>query len=325
MIIKKNIVDDYYKYIEDKYCSKTLDELLGKKYVIKDEFGAGDFFRIKIEDGLEISGLNISKMEMDFDNRLNYEEILEVGYCYSGYIKILSLPDHKEYTFKKGDIFIYRTLNRLDYFKFKYKNCKTISIHINFNIIKNAINSIWEDKLITDWQENINNIFNGNILIIEKASYDLRKIAQEIDAITNHNVMGYMKIKLKTIEFLDTFLEEKSKENLKKLKNNEVEMITKAKEIINENIENAPSVKELASKLNMSVYKLQKWFKELTGDTVYEYIKKVKIEKAKYLLKNTNMSILEITNEIGYENPSKFANVFKRYNNITPLKYRKSK
>ncbi|TCO73123.1 helix-turn-helix domain-containing protein [Marinisporobacter balticus] len=325
MKIKKNIMDDYYKYIEDKYCYKTLDELLGKKYVIKDQLGEGNFFRIKIEDGLEISGFNILKMEMDFDNRASDDDILEVGYCYSGDTKILSLPDYKEYRFKEGDLFIYKTLNKLDYFKFKYINCKAISIHMNFNIIKNAINSIREDQLITDWQKNIKSIFNENILIIEKASYDLRKIAQQIDAISSDNMIGYMKLKLKTIEFLATFLEEKAKGNFKHIKNKEVQRITKAKEIIDENIENTPSVKELAVKLNTSVYKLQKGFKDITGDTVYAYIKKVKIEKAKYLLKNTDMSILEITNEIGYENPSKFSNLFKRYNDITPLKYRKSK
>jgi AraC-like DNA-binding protein len=323
--MKKNIIDDYYKYVEDKYCSKTSDELLGKKYFIKDQFGQGTFFRIKIEEGLEVSGFDISKMDMDIDNRMTHEDILEVGYCYRGDTKILSLPDRKEYTFKKGDICIYRTLNKLEYFKLKHRNCKTISIHIDFNVIKNAIHSIGEDQLIIEWQKNINSIFNGNTLIIEKASYDLRKIAQEIDSISNDNMMGYMKLKLKTIELLATFLEEKSKESLKNIKNKDIEKITQAKEIINENIENTPAVKDLATQLNISVYKLQKGFKDLTGDTVYEYIKKVKIEKAKYLLKNTNLSILEIANEIGYENPSKFSNMFKRYNETTPLKYRKSK
>ncbi|CDI48974.1 transcriptional regulatory protein [Clostridium tetani 12124569] len=68
---------------------------------------------------------------------------------------------------------------------------------------------------------------------------------------------------------------------------------------------------------------MQEEFKNVIGCTVYEYIKKVRMEKAKYLLKSTNMSVLEIANEIGYENPSKFANAFKEYNNVTPLKYRK--
>lgn len=57
--------------------------------------------------------------------------------------------------------------------------------------------------------------------------------------------------------------------------------------------------------------------------TVYEYIKRCKIDRAKYLLKNSDMYIIEIDNEVGYENLSKFTALFKIYNNMTPLKYRK--
>lgn len=80
MKIKGDILDRYFKYIEKKYCYKTLDELLGKKYVIRKQFGKGSFTRMKIEDGLEISNLEIDKMNMDFDNK-GYDDILEVGYC----------------------------------------------------------------------------------------------------------------------------------------------------------------------------------------------------------------------------------------------------
>lgn len=262
---------------------------------------------------------------MNFDNREFGDNILEVGYCYSGWTEILSLPDNKKYLLKAGDVFIYKTFNKVDYFKFKHKNCKTMSIHMDFYNIKNTVNPIWEDRLILEWEQNINKIFKDNILIIEKASYDLRKIAKYIDKISTDNVMGYMKLKLKTIEFLAIFLEEKSNAEFKNIKRGYQEKINRAKEIINKNVERTPTVKELASKLDITIYKLQKGFKETTGNTVYEYIKRTRLEKAKYLLENTNMSILQISNEIGYENPSKFANLFKKYNQVTPLKYRKMK
>ncbi|PAB60687.1 helix-turn-helix domain-containing protein [Anaeromicrobium sediminis] len=325
MKIKKSIVDGYYKHVEETYCCKTLDELLGKKYIIGEEFGSGNFSRMKIEEGLEISKLKInSPIEIDFDNRYFQDEILEVGYCYGGHIKIFSFPDNREYELKGGDIFIYKTLNNIDYFKFKYEKCKTVSITMNFNTAKNTINPIWEDRFIVDWQENINNMFKGNILLVEKNSYNLKQIAEQIDSISIDNVMGYMKLKLKAIEFITTLFEEKFAENsCQNSKEEVVQEVIRAKDIIGKNLENPPSVKELASDLNISVYKLQKGFKNITGNTVYEYIKKARIHKAEDLLKNTNMTIMEITNELGYENPSKFANLFKRYNNITPLKYRK--
>ncbi|RDY23308.1 helix-turn-helix domain-containing protein [Romboutsia maritimum] len=323
---KQDIVDMYYKYIEQELSCRTSEELLGKKYVISKKFGVGNFYRMKIEDGLEISTLKISKTDMYFQNRKHNDDILEIGYCYSGCVKIFSSPQNKEYTLKEGDVFLYKALNDVEYFKFIYNNCQTISIHINLKNIKNVINPIWENRIITDWNKYTNNIFKEDILIIEKASLKIKELAKEIDSISVDNIMGYMKLKLKTIEFLDIFFQEKFKEkkatNLKQYKT-ETEIVIKAKEIIEANFQNIPSVKELASYLNISIYKLQEEFKNITGDTVYEYIKKVRIEKSKYLLKSTEMSILEIANEIGYENPSKFSSLFKRYNNITPLKYRK--
>ncbi len=100
-------------------------------------------------------------------------------------------------------------------------------------------------------------------------------------------MMGYMKLKLKTIEFLASFFEGNS--NVKLIKNQEdreKESIIRAKKIISKNLQNPPCLKELASDLNISLYKLQKAFKNITGNTVYEYIKKLRIEKAKYLLKS---------------------------------------
>ncbi|MBU5485211.1 AraC family transcriptional regulator [Clostridium sp. MSJ-11] len=322
---KKDAIDIYYRHIEDKYCCKISDELLGKKYIIGKQFGVGNFSRMRIEDGLEISKANIAyKMEMEFDNREFDDDILELGYCYNGDIEIFSMPDNKKYILEAGNMFIYKSLNDVEHFNLKYNKCKTISIQMNFNTIKDTINPIWEDRAIIDWQKNMNNIFKENILIIEKASYDIKKIAEQIDSISTHNVVDYMNFKLKTIEFLTTVLKEKYNErSLRTHKEQESEIIIMAKDIISKNLQNSPSVKELASRLNISVYKLQEGFKNDTGYTVYEYIQKSKMEKAKYLLKNTELSIIEIANEIGYENPSKFANLFKRYNNITPLKYRK--
>ncbi|APQ96832.1 helix-turn-helix domain-containing protein [Clostridium botulinum] len=324
MKTKKNIVDMYDEYIKEEFKCKTSDELLGKKYVIGKQFGVGDYSRMKIEDGLEISKFNMYSANMYFDNRGYEDDVLEIGYCYSGTTKILALPSNKKYLLKEGQIFFYKTLNNVEYFEFKYDKCKTISICMHFNTIKNAVNPIWEDRAIMDWETQMNNIFKEDILIIEKASYDIKKIAEEIDDIPIDNMMGYMKLKLRTIEFLANFFEKNSDIKLiQSSEDEERESIIKAKNIISKNLREPPSLKKLAGDLNISLYKLQKAFKNSTGNTVYEYIKKSRIEKAKYLLKNTNMSILEIANEIGYENPSKFSNAFKGYNNMNPLKYRK--
>ncbi|SHI72913.1 transcriptional regulator, AraC family [Clostridium cavendishii DSM 21758] len=323
--MKKDIIDSYYEYIEEELNCRTSDELLGKKYIIGNKYGKGNFSRLKIEEGIELTKSKVNKSELYFDNREYNENILEIGYCYSGDSEIITMPHNKQYFMKNGCVFIYKALNNVEHFKFKYNNCKTISIHMNFNTIKNVINPIWEQKIIEDWNNSIDYIFKNDILIIKKANYKMEKLAQEMDEISTDNIMGYMRLKLKTIEFLDAFFQECSKKKvLNNSKSYEKEIVIKAQGIINRNIQKSIHIKTIAEDLNISEYKLQEAFKNILGDTVYEYIKKTRIEKAKILLKNTDMSVLEIVNEIGYENPSKFSSLFKRYNNITPLKYRKT-
>lgn len=322
--IKKCVVDDYYNYIIKQFQCETREEPLGQSYIIGAPFGFGNFSRIKLEDGIEISKINVHETDLIFDNRKYKDNILEVGYCYSGYTEISSLPDRKNYIVKEGHIFIYNTINNIDYFKFKYYNFKSISIHLNFDSMKNFVSPRWKEKLKEDWNSNIDNIFKGDVLIVEKASYEMKKLAENLDEIATNDVMGYVKLKLKTIEILDTLFQEKVRcENFNNISYEDEEIFTKSKIIIAESISRQVSVKDIANSLNISLYKLQEAFKNITGDTVYEYIKKYKLEKAKHLLKTTDMSILEIVNEIGYENPSKFSALFKRYNNLTPLKYRK--
>lgn len=319
------LVDDFYNYIEDHYCLATTEELLGRKYLLGKQKMSGSLLRMIIEDGLEISKAQFQDhMELDFDNRHVVDDIFEIGFCYKGNLNVLSLPEHQEYKLSPGDLFIYKTMNDIQQFQFDYQECEILSVHINFDVIKSAFHPIWGEKLLADWQKRLNYIFKEHVLVIEKANYQLEKIAYDIDDISVDDVMAYIKLKQKTIEFLVTYFEDMYKEKIITNKDNEEkERVKKAKELIVRNLESPPSVASLAAQLNVTIYKLQQAFKKHTGSTVYEFIKRTKMDKAKSLLESTNMSVMEIANEIGYDNPSKFASTFKKVYFFTPLQYRK--
>ncbi len=65
-------------------------------------------------------------------------------------------------------------------------------------------------------------------------------------------------------------------------------------------------------------------FNRYTGMSIREYINKLRIEDAKMLLKNSNLSVTEIALSVGYHDSNYFSNVFKRMMGMSPLKYRKS-
>jgi len=77
-----------------------------------------------------------------------------------------------------------------------------------------------------------------------------------------------------------------------------------------------------SDKLCISTQYLSRTLKEITGRSVNTWITDTVILEAKALLKSSNMSILQISEELNFSNPSFFIRYFKQYAGVTPLKYR---
>ncbi|WP_169972781.1 MULTISPECIES: AraC family transcriptional regulator [unclassified Campylobacter] len=94
--------------------------------------------------------------------------------------------------------------------------------------------------------------------------------------------------------------------------------IIKAKEILASNIQNPPSIKELARKIKLNEFKLKFGFKKLFNQTPYEFLHKERIKHAFDLAKNSEMNISEISAAVGFKNQGYFAKAFKKHYNISP-------
>jgi two-component system response regulator YesN len=64
-------------------------------------------------------------------------------------------------------------------------------------------------------------------------------------------------------------------------------------------------------------------FKQEIGITFYQTLTNIRMEKAKQDLINSNKKVHEIAAEIGFEDPRYFAQVFRKFNRLSPLEYRK--
>lgn len=78
----------------------------------------------------------------------------------------------------------------------------------------------------------------------------------------------------------------------------------------------------LAADLYYSANYLNRIFKQETGDTIFDYATKYRIEKAKALLSDHRVKLYEITDMLGYSNPAYFSGVFKKHTGMTPKEYR---
>ena len=83
------------------------------------------------------------------------------------------------------------------------------------------------------------------------------------------------------------------------------------------------SIEVIATRLGYAKYYLSTQFKKETGNSINDYIKFVRVERAKVLLSTTDHSIEHIAEETGFVSRSFFSNTFKRCMGKTPVEYRK--
>lgn len=87
---------------------------------------------------------------------------------------------------------------------------------------------------------------------------------------------------------------------------------------INNNLSSQYSLKELASEMVMSETSLYRYFKKLTSQAPLQYIKNIRLQKAReYILKN-DLSLYEVSKKIGYNSISQFSREYSRFFWFTP-------
>ncbi|MDO4448583.1 MAG: response regulator [Lachnospiraceae bacterium] len=84
------------------------------------------------------------------------------------------------------------------------------------------------------------------------------------------------------------------------------------------------SLSMIAEKLSITPQYLSKLFMQETAKTFVDFLTQIRMEKAKYLLINSNLQINLICTQVGYTDPKYFCTSFKKYTGLTPNQYRKS-
>lgn len=95
-------------------------------------------------------------------------------------------------------------------------------------------------------------------------------------------------------------------------------------EYIDSNYSKNISLNKLSNILHVNKYYISHIFKETTGFTVIEYLQYKRIIEAQKMLKDPDISIIDICYECGFNSVQHFYRVFNKFTKTTPLKYKKS-
>ena len=94
------------------------------------------------------------------------------------------------------------------------------------------------------------------------------------------------------------------------------------KEIVDREYQKDLSVEEIAERIHFSPSYTRRVFKNKMGVTILDYLQSVRMEKARGYLLSPEYKVYEIGNLVGYENPSYFNLVFRKYYGVAPGAFR---
>ncbi len=105
------------------------------------------------------------------------------------------------------------------------------------------------------------------------------------------------------------------------MKNTNLSKVDKALKLIHSNYRESIDIDSLATLVNMSPSAFHRAFKDVTLSSPIQYLKKVRLSKAKSLLMERGSRVNEAAAEVGYESATQFSREFKRHFGSSPVEF----
>lgn len=305
------------------FCEALYENSCPKKLYCETRHGCLELEKIQIDANvrfakLKTEGCFVKTMQI---KRLE-KELLKLCYCLSGELVIKDKSHRILGQLKKNQMMLCNLQGLKNDISVEVNNGKCFLISLNETFLM----ELQEESLKygEQWNLYIQMVFGSKLFRIFNASQFEEKWGLNLFQTKIIRVTELIDFRVEVLKFLNTFL--KKTRNIIEIPHNsqEIEILNEAILCIQNNLEGEISLNEVAENCNCSIYKLQTSFKKEKNMTVYNYIKQAKVERAKEYLLSTDDSILHIANKVGYENPSKFAEMFKHLEGISPTDYRKN-
>ena len=109
--------------------------------------------------------------------------------------------------------------------------------------------------------------------------------------------------------------------NSSALRPDDIERIHEAKDILIRNLENPPSLWELATRVGINKNKLNQGFRQVFATSAFDYLRNYKLEQARQFLEDRRMNVTEVAFTVGFAQLSNFTRAFKQHFGVNPKEY----
>jgi AraC-like DNA-binding protein len=157
---------------------------------------------------------------------------------------------------------------------------------------------------------------------------EIAKVVQQIRSCPYRGITKRMYLQAKALEIMSLqlapLLELSSSPKIPpKLKSQTIAKLHHAQDLIRSRLDHPPTSTELSQHLDLSDRTLRRGFRSLFGTTMVGYLTEQRLQQAELLLRNTDRTVADIANYVGYAHLGYFAQAFKRKYGINPSDCRK--
>lgn len=195
----------------------------------------------------------------------------------------------------------------------------TIVITIHMDLLKSWINDKAENKFL-----NTITLRDKPYLYDQIISGEIEKSAGKIALVNDEQELSHFYLKLKAEEMIYLFLLELSKRETVTnypLNVTDVKAMYAIKDSLSSDLSNPPDLTHLAFVSNMSESKMNKLFKQIFGNSIYNYYQALRMNEAAYLIREQKLSVSETGYRLGFSNLSHFSRIFEKHIGLKPKKY----
>jgi AraC-like DNA-binding protein len=200
-----------------------------------------------------------------------------------------------------------------------HTNTATINIEVDANYLNSLFDTSEESPLLQGLLQ------NTQPLLFEQMIYpSLQKVVDEIVSESVKDVFKLFFLRVKAEELICRLLMELEKRDagqLYALNNHDVRAIFMVKEQMLAHLETPPLIKEMSKSAGMSPSKLKRLFKQIFGNSIFNYYQDFRMKRAAILLKEEKLSVSEVGHMLGFTNLSHFSRVFAAHTGMKPKQY----
>ena len=135
---------------------------------------------------------------------------------------------------------------------------------------------------------------------------------------------GYFKVKILELFLFLSELDVDSCDKDSFVSKPQVELAKSVCRYLTEHMDSRVTLDTLCGLFHASGTSIKNSFRAVYGESIYSYIRTLKMQSAAHMLKTTDLSVLEVAGAFGYNNGSKFAKAFRDVYNVSPNEYRQS-